>query len=113
MQTITPFLWFNDRVEEAMKFYTSIFKKSKIINVARGEKGKVMSATFELNGQEFIALNRGPHFKFSPAISFFVECKTQKEVDELWEKLSKGGKKQPCGWLQDKFGLSGRSSPLF
>src|SRR5438270_426011 len=112
MPTITPFLWFDDRAEEAMNFYTSIFKDSKVGSITRygdagpGPKGSVMSATFQLNGQDFMALNGGPHFTFSPAISFFVSCETQEEVDELWAKLSEGGATQQCGWLTDKFGLS-------
>ena len=111
MQTVTPFLWFNGRLDEATKFYTSIFKKSKVSNVAHGPKGKIMCATIKINGQEFMAFDGGPHFKFTPAFSFFIECKTQKEVDYYWEKLSKGGKKQMCGWLQDKFGLSWQVVP--
>ena len=117
MQTITPFLWFDGKAEEAMNFYASIFKNSKIGSVTRygeeghGPKGKVMTATFQLNGQEFIALNGGPQFAFSPAISFLVNCETQQEVDELWEKLSEGGEKQRCGWLKDKFGLSWQIVP--
>ena len=117
MQKITPFLWFDNQAEEAMNFYVSIFKNSKIGGVTRngdagpGPKGTVMSATFQLEGQEFFALNGGPHFKFTPAISMFVDCKTQQEVDELWEKLSAGGEKQQCGWLQDKFGLSWQIIP--
>jgi predicted 3-demethylubiquinone-9 3-methyltransferase (glyoxalase superfamily) len=117
MQKITPFLWFDGRAEEAMNFYTSIFKNAKIGRVTRygdagpGPKGTVMSATFELEGQEFMALNAGPQFKFSPAISFFVDCKTQEEVDELWKKLSAGGKTERCGWLTDKFGLSWQIIP--
>jgi predicted 3-demethylubiquinone-9 3-methyltransferase (glyoxalase superfamily) len=117
MQKITPFLWFDTQAEDAMKFYTSIFKNSKIGRVTRygdagpGPKGTAMSATFELEGQEFMALNGGPQFKFSPAISFFVNCKTQDEVDELWEKLSAGGKTERCGWLTDKFGLSWQVIP--
>lgn len=112
MQTITPFLWFNDNAEEAMNFYRSIFKNSKIGTVTRygdagpGPKGSVMSAPFQLNGQEFMALNGGPVFTFTPAISFFVSCDTQAEVDELWERLSEGGEKSRCGWLKDKFRLS-------
>ena len=112
MQKITPFLWFDGKAEEAANFYTSIFKNSKIGSISRrgeegpGPEGTVMSATFYLEGQEFIALNGGPHFRFSPAISFFVRCETQEEVDELWEKLSEGGEKQRCGWLKDKYGLS-------
>jgi predicted 3-demethylubiquinone-9 3-methyltransferase (glyoxalase superfamily) len=116
-QKITPFLWFNDNAEEAMNFYTSIFKNSKIGSVARygetgpGPKGSVMTATFQIEGQEFIALNGGPHFKFTEAISFVVDCKTQEEVDEFWEKLSAGGEKSRCGWLKDKFGLSWQIVP--
>lgn len=110
MQKIRPFLWFDGKAEEAMKFYVSIFKKSKILHVNRNGK-KVMSATFRLYGQEFIALNGGPHFKFTPAISFFVDCKSQKEVDELWKKLSNGGEIQRCGWLTDKYGLSWQIIP--
>jgi len=121
MQKITPFLWFNDNAEEAAKFYTSIFKKSRIGKIARydkaGEKaagrpaGSVMTVEFELEGQEFIALNGGPHFKFTEAISFVVNCKTQTEVDYYWKKLSAGGKEVQCGWLQDKFGLSWQIVP--
>ena len=117
MQKITPFLWFDGRAEEAMNFYTSIFKNAKIGRVTGygdagpGPKGTVMSATFQLEGQEFMALNAGPQFKFSPAISFFVDCKTQEEVDELWKKLSAGGKTERCGWLTDKFGLSWQVIP--
>jgi predicted 3-demethylubiquinone-9 3-methyltransferase (glyoxalase superfamily) len=117
MKKITPFLWFDGQAEEAMNFYTSIFKNSKIVSVMHygdaepRSKGKVMSATFEIQGQEFIVLNGGPHFKFSPAISFFVNCETQEEVDELWEKLSEGGKTNRCGWLDDKFGVSWQIVP--
>jgi predicted 3-demethylubiquinone-9 3-methyltransferase (glyoxalase superfamily) len=117
MQKITPFLWFDGQAEEAMNFYTSIFKNSKIVSMMHygeagpGAKGTVMSATFEIQGQEFTALNGGPHFKFSPAISFFVNCETQEEVDELWEKLSEGGKTNRCGWLDDKFGVSWQIVP--
>ena len=117
MQKITPFLWFNDNAEEAMNFYVSIFKDSKVGSVSRygeagpGPKGTVMSATFQLEGQEFMALNGGPLFSFNPAISLFVNCETQEEVDELWENLSAGGKKDRCGWLQDKFGLSWQIIP--
>jgi predicted 3-demethylubiquinone-9 3-methyltransferase (glyoxalase superfamily) len=117
MQNITPFLWFNNNAEEAVNFYISIFKNSKIVSISRygeagpGPKGTVMSATFELNGQEFMALNGGPHFSFSPAISLFVKCETQQEVDEFWEKLSAGGKKERCGWLTDKYGLSWQIIP--
>jgi predicted 3-demethylubiquinone-9 3-methyltransferase (glyoxalase superfamily) len=117
MQKITPFLWFNDQAEEAVKFYTSIFKESKIESISRygddspGEKGKVMTATFKIAGQEFMALNGGPVYSFTPAISLFVDCKTQQEVDDLWEKLSTGGEKGQCGWLKDKFGLSWQIVP--
>jgi len=117
MQKITPFLWFNDNAEEAVRFYTSIFKRSKIGSMSRygdagpGPKGSVMSANFQLEGQDFMALNGGPLFTFSPAISFFVNCETQAEVDELWNKLSEGGEKQPCGWLKDKFGVSWQIIP--
>jgi predicted 3-demethylubiquinone-9 3-methyltransferase (glyoxalase superfamily) len=117
MQKITPFLWFDGRAEEAMNFYVSIFKNSKKRKVIRygdagpGPKGTVMTAVFQLDGQEFIALNGGPQFKFSQAVSFVVNCKTQKEVDELWEKLSAGGEQQVCGWLKDKFGLSWQIVP--
>jgi len=117
MQKITPFLWFDGKAEEAANFYTSIFPNSKIVSMMRsgepgpGPKGSVMSATFELQGQEFIALNGGPMFTFSPAISFFVHCETQEEVDKFWEKLSEGGEKQRCGWLKDKFGVSWQIVP--
>jgi len=117
MQKITPFLWFDGKAEEAMNFYVSIFKNSKVQSVTRygeegpGPRGTVMTAAFQLNGQEFTALNGGPQFTFSPAISFVVNCETQQEVDELWEKLSAGGEKQQCGWLQDKYGLSWQIIP--
>ena len=117
MQKITPFLWFDGKAEEAANFYTSIFKNSKILNVGRygeggpGPKETVMTTTFQLEGQEFIALNGGPQFKFTEAISFFVNCETQEEVDELWEKLSQGGEKGRCGWLKDKFGVSWQIVP--
>ncbi len=117
MQKITTFLWFNDNAEEAINFYTSIFKNSKILSVARygeagpGPKGTLMSATFQLSGQQFMALNGGPQFKFTEAISLFVNCETQQEVDELWEKLSAGGQRQRCGWLEDKYGLSWQIIP--
>jgi predicted 3-demethylubiquinone-9 3-methyltransferase (glyoxalase superfamily) len=117
MQKITPFLWFDGKAEEAANFYVSIFKNSKVLSVHRygeggpGPKGTVMSVTFQLNGQEFYALNGGPQFTFTPAVSFFVSCETQPEVDELWEKLSHGGAKQRCGWLTDKFGLSWQVVP--
>jgi len=114
---ITPFLWFDHQAEEAANFYTSIFKNSKRGTVMRygeegpGPKGTVMSTTFELEGQEFIALNGGPMFTFSPAISFFVKCDTQAEVDHFWEKLSAGGEIQPCGWLKDRYGVSWQIVP--
>jgi predicted 3-demethylubiquinone-9 3-methyltransferase (glyoxalase superfamily) len=117
MQKITPFLWFNDNAEEAMKFYVSIFKNSKIVGVTRygdagpGPKGTVMTANFQLDGQEFVALNGGPQFKFTEAISFVVNCETQDELDYFWEKLSAGGEKSRCGWLKDKFGLSWQVVP--
>ena len=121
MQKITPFLWFDDKAEEAVNFYVSVFKNSKIGSITRyGEegaevsgrpKGTVMTVAFQLDGQEFVALNGGPHFKFSEAISFFVNCETQQEVDELWEKLSEGGEKSRCGWLKDKYGLSWQIVP--
>ena len=116
MQRITPCLWFDSQAEEAANFYVSIFKNSKIGNMTRyGEagatvsgrpKGSVMTVTFEIEGQEFVALNGGPHFTFSEAISLMVKCETQKEIDETWEKLSHGGEEGPCGWLKDKYGLS-------
>lgn len=117
MQTITPFLWFDGNAEEAMNFYVSIFRNSKVVRVSRngdggpGPKGTVMSATFQLDGQEFHALNGGPKYSFTPAISFFVNVETQQEVDELWDKLSAGGAKSRCGWLKDKFGLSWQIIP--
>jgi predicted 3-demethylubiquinone-9 3-methyltransferase (glyoxalase superfamily) len=121
MQKIAPCLWFDDQAEEAVNFYVSIFQNSKILNVARyGEagakasgrpRGTVMTVTFELDGQQFMALNGGPIFKFTEAISLMVNCKTQQEVDELWEKLSAGGEKGVCGWLKDKYGLSWQIVP--
>jgi predicted 3-demethylubiquinone-9 3-methyltransferase (glyoxalase superfamily) len=117
MQKITPFLWFNDQAEEAMKFYISIFKNSKVGTISRygdagpGPKGTVMCANFQLEGQEFTALNGGPLYTFSPAISFVVNCTTQAEVDELWAKLCEGGKPNRCGWLTDKFGVSWQIIP--
>ena len=117
MHKITPFLWFDNNAEEAVQFYTSIFKDSKILETSRygdagpGPKGTVMTMKFELNGQAFIALNGGPHFKFTEAISFVVNCETQKEIDEYWAKLTAGGTDVQCGWLTDKFGLSWQIVP--
>jgi predicted 3-demethylubiquinone-9 3-methyltransferase (glyoxalase superfamily) len=121
VQKITPFLWFDDNAEEAMEFYTSIFEDSKIVGVSRYDEagarasgrpaGSVMSGTFELAGQQFMALNGGPQFKFSEAISLFVNCETQEEVDHLWERLSEGGEKGQCGWLKDRFGVSWQIVP--
>jgi len=117
MQKIVTFLWFDNQAEEAANFYVSLFKNSKITTVRRygkagpGPDGSVMSVTFQLEGQEFHALNGGPHFKFTPAISLFVNCESQEEVDELWDQLSAGGRKDRCGWLQDKYGLSWQIIP--
>ncbi len=121
MQKITPFLWFDNQAEEAVNFYISIFRNSKIVNVARyGEdgakatgrsQGSVMTVAFELDGQPFVALNGGPVFTFSPAISFVVDCQTQQEVDDLWEKLSAGGEQQQCGWLRDQYGVTWQIVP--
>ena len=117
MQKITPFLWFNDNAEEAMNFYVSIFPNASIGSVSRygeagpGPKGSVMTAAFILEGMEFLALNGGQHYAFTPAISLFVNCETQQEVDALWEKLSEGGQPQPCGWVTDRFGLSWQIIP--
>lgn len=121
MQKITAFLWFDDKAEEAVELYTSLFKNSRIVSIARyGEaseqaagrpKGSVMTIEFELAEQRFVALNGGPTFKFTEAISFLVDCRTQAEVDDLWEKLSEGGEKGRCGWLKDKFGVSWQIVP--
>ena len=117
MQKIVPFLWLGGQADEAVNFYTSIFKNAMITSVTRygdagpGPKGSIMSATFELDGQEFYALNGGPMFKFSPAISFFVKCESQEEVDYYWSKLAAGGQTNQCGWLQDKFGVSWQVVP--
>ena len=109
--TITPFLWFDTQAEEAMNLYTSIFKRSKVISVNRAQ-GRVMSVQFELEGQQFMALNAGPEYKFTEAISFFVGCETQQEIDELWARLTAdGGAPGRCGWLKDKFGLSWQIVP--
>jgi len=110
-QKITPFLWFDGQAEQAANFYVSIFANSKVKSLSRGPDGKVFSAVFQLDGQEFYALNGGPQYKFSPATSFFVSCATQREVDELWDKLSAGGKTNRCGWLDDKFGLTWQIIP--
>ena len=116
-QKITTFLWFDNNAQEAMEFYTSVFKNSKIGNVSRygeagpGAKGTVMVGSFELEGQQFTALNGGPRFKFTEAISLVINCETQEEVDYFWEKLSAGGQLQQCGWLKDKFGLSWQVVP--
>ena len=112
MHKITPFLWFNDQAEEAANFYTSIFKNSKVSSINRMPDGKIMTATFELEDQKFFALDGGPMFSFTLAISFFINCKTQEEVDELWDKLiSGGGEESMCGWLKDKYGLSWQIIP--
>lgn len=117
MRKITPFLWFDNQAEEAMNFYVSLFKNSKTGAITRygegapGPKGTVMTATFQLDGQDFMALNGGPLFKFTEAISFFVNCETQEEVDEFWERLSAGGEPGRCGWLKDKYGLSWQIIP--
>lgn len=118
MQKITPFLWFDNNAEKAVQFYTSIFKNSKMGTVRRygeagpGPKGSAMTVEFQIEGQDFVALNGGPHYQFTPAISLFVKCETQAEVDDLWEKLlSGGGKPNRCGWLQDKFGVSWQVIP--
>ena len=112
MKKITPFLWFDNQAEEAMNFYVSIFKNSKVLGVTPGPNGIAQTVTFELEGQEFMALNAGPQFKFNEAISFFVNCKTQAEVDELWQKLTAdGGEEGRCGWLKDKYGLSWQIIP--
>jgi predicted 3-demethylubiquinone-9 3-methyltransferase (glyoxalase superfamily) len=106
MKKITPFLWFDTQAEEAMNFYVSVFKNSKVLGVTPGPNGIASTVNFELEGQEFIALNAGPQFKFNESISFLVDCKTQEEVDELWTKLTAaGGEESMCGWLKDKYGL--------
>ena len=117
MQRITPFLWFENQAEEAAKFYTSIFKNSKITDVSRygdagpGPKGSVMTVGFELDGQQFTALNGGPVFKFTEAVSFVVHCETQEEVNHYWSRLTAGGKEVQCGWLKDRYGLSWQVVP--
>lgn len=118
MQKITTFLWFNDKAEEAANFYVSLFPNSKIDSISRngdagpGPKGSVLTVNFQLEGQKFIALNGGPHFSFTPAISLFVNCESQAEVDGLWDQLSEGGKKDRCGWLRDRYGLSWQIIPV-
>ena len=117
MPTISPFLWFDHHAEQAANFYVSIFKNSRVMTVTRygeagpGPQGSVMTVAFELDGQPFVALNGGPQFRFSEAISFSVDCETQQEVDEYWRKLSAGGEEGPCGWLKDQFGLSWQVNP--
>jgi predicted 3-demethylubiquinone-9 3-methyltransferase (glyoxalase superfamily) len=117
VQKINPFLWFDNQAEEAATFYVALFKNSKLLNVARygdagpGPKGSAMTVTFELAGQKFIALNGGPVFKFNEAVSFLINCETQQEVDDLWEKLSAGGSESQCGWVKDKYGLSWQVVP--
>jgi predicted 3-demethylubiquinone-9 3-methyltransferase (glyoxalase superfamily) len=117
MQKITPYLWFDGQAEEAMNFYVSTFNDAKVLHVtrygegSRGAAGSVMTATFQLEGQQFVALNGGPEYTFTPAISFFVNCETQAEVDALWAKLTEGGEEGPCGWLTDKFGISWQIIP--
>jgi len=116
-QQITPFLWFDDNADEAVNFYLSIFKDSRLLDATRygeagpGPKGTIMTATFELNGQQFIALNGGPRYKFTEAVSFVVKCETQEEIDYYWDKLLDGGEPQRCGWLKDRFGLSWQIVP--
>ena len=117
MQKITPYLWFDTQAEEAANFYVSLFKNSRILDIVRyddsapGQAGKVMIVNFQLDGQDFVALNGGPHFKFTEAISLFVNCQDQQEVDRLWDALSAGGEVQQCGWLKDKYGLSWQIIP--
>ena len=116
-QKITPFLWFDDNAEEAMQFYVSVFKNSEVLSVSRygeagpGAAGSVMVASFRLDGQEFTALNGGPHFAFTEAISFLIDCQSQEEIDYYWDRLSEGGEPGPCGWLKDRFGLSWQVVP--
>jgi len=119
MPKITPYLWFESKAEEAVNFYVSIFRDSKIMDITKfdgkdvGQEGAVVSITFQLEGQQFYALNGGPQFAFSPAVSFYIDCETQQEIDHYWEKLSCGGEKQMCGWLKDKYGRRGRLSRSF
>jgi predicted 3-demethylubiquinone-9 3-methyltransferase (glyoxalase superfamily) len=117
MQKITPFLWFDGKAEEAVNFYVSLFKNSKLFSISRygdeipGMKGKVLTAVFQLNGMDFMAIDGGPQFTFTPAVSMYVDCETQQEVDHLWDKLSEGGEKGRCGWLKDRYGLSWQIIP--
>ncbi|MFC5608221.1 VOC family protein [Variovorax soli] len=111
MQMITPFLWFDGNAQDAIDFYTSIFRNARVTSLMPGPDGKMMGASFELEGQSFMALNGGPQFQFSPAISLYVHCESQEEVDHYWSRLGEGGSYQPCGWLQDKFGLSWQIIP--
>jgi predicted 3-demethylubiquinone-9 3-methyltransferase (glyoxalase superfamily) len=117
MQTITPFLWFDNQAEEAARFYVSVFKNSKILGISRyteagpGPEGSVMTVEFELDGEKFVALNGGPQYTFSLAVSFVVNCETQQEVDHCWSRLAEGGKEIQCGWLTDKYGLSWQIVP--
>jgi len=111
MQQMTPFLWYDGKVAEAMELYRSVFPGSKVLSTMPGPNGSLMSATFELDGQRFIAFNGGPHLKLTPAVSMYVNCETQEEVDELWAKLSEGGAESQCGWLVDRFGLSWQIIP--
>ena len=111
MQKITPFLWYDGTVREALDLYRSVFPRSKVLSTSPGPGGRLMSATFELEGQQFIAFDGGPHLKFTPAVSMYVNCETQAEVDELWAKLGEGGAESQCGWLQDRFGLSWQIIP--
>jgi len=118
MQKITPFLWFDGKAEEAMNFYVATIPNSKVLGITRvgdagpGPKGSVLTANFVLNGLEFVALNGGPQFKFTEAVSFVINCETQEEVDRYWEKLSEGGRTDQCGWLKDKYGLSWQITPI-
>ncbi len=116
-QRITPFLWFDSNAEEAMQFYVSVFKNAEVLSVSRygeagpGPEGSVMVASFRLDGQEFLALNGGPQFTFTEAVSFLIDCQSQEEVDYFWDRLSEGGEAGPCGWLKDRFGLSWQVVP--
>jgi predicted 3-demethylubiquinone-9 3-methyltransferase (glyoxalase superfamily) len=112
MQKITPFLWFNDNAEDAAKFYVSVFKNSSMLEALPGPGGKPLTVTFQLEGQEFIALNGGPHYQITPGVSFFTKCTTQEEIDYLWNALLDGGKPMQCGWLTDKFGVSWQIVPI-